>query len=215
MDEDEVLTIGQKPRPGVVIPIKGKPLDEVGREVQLIDLRFATAVGCKYHALAIRRPARFRIYGVMPGNAAKAAIREIHDIDLRVTVTRKHQGKLLPVRREHGGTVDPRKLSQPLPRSGFNVLQNDGGPASFERNIGDGFAIRRPAGRQQRLGGRKERARPLAVRVRHLQPERLVGRSNVLREHVKNTGRERARNTGNRLEDLVGDPVRHVAPLGA
>ena len=68
MHKYQVFAIGKQTCASIVVSLKGQPFDEVRTHFQLINLGLATSVRGEYQILAIGRPTRFRIDGMMPGH---------------------------------------------------------------------------------------------------------------------------------------------------
>ena len=136
-----------------------------------------------------------------------AAVR-VHQVNLRPAVLRQRDGEPAAVGRPRRRRVAAAEIRHRAPLAGIERLHVNDRLLVFERDVREARAVRRPARRKQRLVGRDDRLRIVAVGVGDQQ---LIARA--LLGDVGDAGGEDAAIAGELLVDDVGDLVRRDAEL--
>ncbi len=141
------------------------------------------------------------------------ARRQIDHVDLRVAVLGQHERQLAAIRRPGGRAVQAFEVGDLFTTTGVDVLNEDAWTLLLKRDIGNTLAVRGETRRQDRLTGLQQGYRTSTVVIRTLQGVTRVVLREAFGRHVKHTCGKRTLDTGELLERLVGNVVRHVTQL--
>ncbi|SAJ33790.1 Uncharacterised protein [Enterobacter cloacae] len=213
MNHYQGLLVGREFRVGVVVADEGYPVHGTAVHVHLVDLRLAATVRGEVQGRAVLAPEGFGIDRQVVGQAAQGAATKVHDVDFRVAVARQDEGQAVAVRGECRSAIQALEIGDLLTTASIDVLDEDTRALLFEGDIGDTAAIGREARRHDGLARLQQGHRAGAVVVGALQGVAGVVDRETLGGDIEHLGGERALDTGELLERLVGDVVRHVAEL--